>query len=158
MFRLFQMLSVVRVVMLLSVYAGTAFAQSQGEPVSDSSVVVETVHRYHDALSRGDSAVALALLTPDAIVLESGGMETRAEYRAQHLPADMAFAAGVPSQRTVRRVEVTGGMAWVASTSTSQGEFRGRPINSAGAELIILNRTAEGWKISAIHWSSRTRR
>ncbi len=38
------------------------------------------------------------------------------------------------------------------------GEFRGRPVNSAGAELMVLTRVQGTWKISAIHWSSRTRR
>ena len=125
---------------------------------TDSAAVVDVVARYHAALESADSAAALQLLAPDAVILESGGMETRDEYRAHHLPADIAFAAGVPSQRAVRRVAVRGDMAWVASTSTTQGEFRGRTINSAGAELTVLARTASGWRISAIHWSSRTRR
>jgi ketosteroid isomerase-like protein len=47
-------------------------------------------------------------------------------------------------------------VAWATSTSTARGEFRGRPVNSEGAELMVLTRTPEGWKISAIHWSSRT--
>ncbi|HET9453194.1 MAG TPA: nuclear transport factor 2 family protein, partial [Gemmatimonadaceae bacterium] len=101
---------------------------------------------------------ALRLLAPDAVILESGGAETVAEYRAHHLPADIAFAAAVPSNRTVTRVVVRGDMGWVASTSTTQGEFRGRAINSAGAELMVLTRTGDGWRISAIHWSSRARR
>lgn len=132
--------------------------QPSRAPVSDSGAVVETVRRYADALARGDSVAALALLTDDVLVLESGGVETREEYRAHHLAADMAFASGVRSERIVRRVEVRGDVAWVASTSTSQGEFRERQINSAGAELMVLTRTGAGWKIAVIHWSSRARR
>ena len=124
----------------------------------DSAAVIEVVDRYHAALARGDSATALQLLASDAVILESGGAESRDEYRAHHLPADIAFAAAVRAQRTVTRVVVRGDMAWVASTSTSQGEFRGRTINSAGAELMVLSRTGDGWRISAIHWSSRARR
>jgi hypothetical protein len=30
-------------------------------------------------------------------------------------------------------------------------------VNSIGAELMVLTRMMDGWKISAIHWSSRTR-
>ena len=138
--------------------AGTFHPARKNFVASDSAAVVEVVSRYHAALAGGDSATALRLLAPDAVILESGGLETVAEYRAHHLPADIAFAAGVPAQRTVRSVRVVGDMAWVASTSVSQGEFRGRAINSAGAELMVLARTAEGWRISAIHWSSRTRR
>lgn len=131
----------------------------RGAPANpDSAAVVDAVARYHAALAGGDSATALQLLASDAVILESGGAESRDEYRAHHLPADIAFAAAVRAQRTVTRVVVRGDMAWVASTSTSQGAFRGRTINSVGAELMVLSRTTDGWRISAIHWSSRVRR
>lgn len=124
---------------------------------TDSTAVVSALAAFHAALASGDSTAALRLLTPDAIILESGGSETVAEYRAHHLPADIAFARAVPSTRTLRRVAVTGDVAWVASTSTTRGEFRGRAINSRGAELATLRRTSGGWQITAMHWSSRTR-
>ena len=129
-----------------------AFAQA------DSTEVARVVTAYHHAMSQGDSSAALALLASDAVILESGGVETRDEYRSHHLPADIAFAMAVAGQRTRVRVSVRGDVAWAWSTSTSQGEFRGRPVNSAGAELMVLTRTAVGWRISAIHWSSRARR
>ena len=136
---------------------GTA-AATPGETTSDSAAVVTAVLRYHAAIEAGDSLAALALLTPDAVVLESGGFETRAEYRSHHLPSDIAFARAVASERAPVRVVVRGDVAWVALTSTAQGEYRGRPVNSAGAELMVLTRTEGGWQISAIHWSSQTRR
>lgn len=127
-------------------------------PASDSAAAVAVVRRYNELLAAGDSLGALALLTDDAVVLEGGGVETRAEYRLHHLPADMEFARAVRSERIVRRVSVRGDVAWVSSTSTTQGEFRGRAVNSTGAELMVLVKTPTGWKISAIHWSSRSRR
>lgn len=138
--------------------AGSAWSPSPGGAESDSAVVAAVVERYHRALESGDSAAALALLTSDAVILESGGIETREEYRSHHLPADIAFARAVKSARSPIRVVVRGDVAWAMSTSTAQGEFRGRPINSADAELMVLTRTTEGWKINAIHWSSRSRR
>ena len=128
-------------------------AEAQGA-TSDSIAVTSAVSRYHDALSRGDSLAALALLTPTAVILESGEFETRDQYRKGHLPADIGFAAAVPSRRTVGRVTIRGDMAWVASSSVTRGKMRGRAINSAGAELMVLERNVEGWRISAIHWSS----
>lgn len=124
----------------------------------DSADVAAAVHAYDRALSTGDSTAALALLAPDAVILESGGIETREEYRSHHLPGDIAFARAVPSQGGPVSVRVRGDVAWAWSTSTTQGEFRGRQINSSGAELMVLTRTAAGWKITAIHWSSRARR
>ena len=131
-------------------------AQSPETP-SNSAAVVETVENYHAALAAGDSAAALALLTPDAVILESGGIESRDEYRAHHLPADIAFASAVPRERGAITVTVRGDIAWAASTSTARGEFRDRAIDSQGAELMVLERTPEGWRIAAIHWSSRPR-
>ena len=136
---------------------GTAAATRTGTQ-SDSAAVVATVLRYHAAISAGDSLAALALLTPDAVVLESGSFETRAEYRSHHLSSDIAFARAVASERAPVRVVVRGDVAWAALTSTAQGEYRGRAVNSAGAELMVLTRTADGWRIIAIHWSSRARR
>ncbi len=130
-------------------------AQGMG---GDSAAVASVVDRYHRALESADSAGALALLASDAVILESGGIETREEYRSHHLPADIAFARGVKSVRSPIRVVVQGDVAWATSTTTAQGDFRGRPVNSAGAELMVLTRTTDGWKINAIHWSSRSRR
>ena len=124
----------------------------------DSSAVVATVERLHALLEQGDSAAVLELLSPDIAVLESGGYENLSEFRAHHLPADIEFARAVTSTRTLRSVRVVGDAAWVASTSIAQGQFRGRTINSSGAELIVLRRMGTQWKIVAIHWSSRTRR
>jgi ketosteroid isomerase-like protein len=116
------------------------------------------VDRYHRALESADSVGALALLASDAVILESGGVETREEYRSHHLPADIAFVRAVTGVRSPIRVVVRGDVAWATSTTTAQGDFRGRPVNSAGAELMVLTRTTDGWKINAIHWSSRSRR
>ena len=103
-------------------------------------------------------AAALSLLADDVVILESGGAETRDEYRAHHLPGDIAYARAVPSERGPLRATVKGDAAWVTGTSTSRGEFRGRAVNSTGAELVVLARDGGAWKIRAIHWSSRSRR
>lgn len=124
---------------------------------SDSAAVVETIERFHRALADGDRAAALALLDAKAIVLESGGSETRAEYEAHHLKSDIDFARAVKSVRAPGAVAVSGDVAWAWSTSTTQGEFRGKPVNSAGAELMVLRRDRDAWRIVAIHWSSRKR-
>lgn len=135
-----------------------ATAEARPVPSSDSSDVVAVIARFHGALARGDSAAALALLASDALIVESGSIETRAEYRAHHLPADIDFARAVPSTRTVTRVTVQGDAAWVVATSTTDGQLNGRVVNSTGAELTVLRRVAAGWQIAAVHWSSRSRR
>jgi hypothetical protein len=44
-------------------------------------------------------------------------------------------------------------VAWVYSTSTTKGEYRGREINSRGAELAVLVRSDGTWRIVALQWS-----
>jgi ketosteroid isomerase-like protein len=128
-----------------------AFAQSQ----VDSTGVAVVVNRYHRALAEGDSAAVLALLAEDAVILESGGIESRQEYRSHHLPADIAFVRAVKGTRSPVRVHVRGDVAWATATSTTRGNYGGRAVNADGAELMVLTRAPDGWKINAIHWSSR---
>jgi ketosteroid isomerase-like protein len=124
---------------------------------ADSVAIVRTVSRFHSALERGDTTTVKNLLARDVRVLEGGEAETREQYLAHHLAADIEFAKAVSGQRTLISYTREGNVAWVISTSTSTGSFRGRDINSIGAELIILSRTTKGWQIRAIHWSSARR-
>lgn len=138
---------------------GTAAAQG-GLPASrgDSSDVAAVVERFSAALAAGDSATALALLSSDVVILESGGAESLADYRSHHLPADIEFSRAVPGRHGPLTVRVLGDVAWASRTGTAEGTYRGRAVNSASAELMILTRAATGWTIRAIHWSSRSRR
>lgn len=138
---------------------GNAVAQPphSNAPAADSAAIVEIVGRFHAALEHGDSAGAATLLDERAVILESGELETRADYLRHHLAADIAFARTVRSSRQVRRVEQAGDGAWVVSTSTATGTFAGRPVDSEGAELMTLSRNSAGWRIAAIHWSSHRR-
>ena len=137
--------------------ASSAAAQDRA-PVPDSAAIVGTVARFHDALAAGDSLGVLVLLTDDVVVLEAGGFESRNEFRQHHLAADIQFARSSQTQRRVRSVTRRGDAAWVASTSTTTRVVDGQEVRSAGAELMVLILTPSGWRISAIHWSSRARR
>jgi ketosteroid isomerase-like protein len=125
---------------------------------ADSAAVAQVIHRFHAALEAGDSVAALGVLSEDAMILESGVVETRAEYRAHHLPADIAFARAVPRESGPVRVTVRGDVAWAISESVVRGTYRERPIDSRNVELMVLERGSEGWRIAAIHWSSRALR
>ena len=124
---------------------------------ADSVAVVAAVQSFHSALAEGDSATVLDLLSADARIVEGGGIETRAEYRSGHMRGDMRFASAVSREVGSILVVVLGDVAWATSTNVTQGEARGRNIDSRGAELMVLTREADGWKIRAVHWSSRSR-
>jgi ketosteroid isomerase-like protein len=121
----------------------------------DREDVVATLDAFHAALAAGDSRGALALLADDTIIAEAGELETLAQYRDHHLAADIAFARAVPVRRQPPRVTVQGDVAWAVSTSEASGTFRERSVDVAGAELAVLTRTLSGWRIRAVHWSSR---
>ncbi len=125
---------------------------------SDSGAVLAVVRRFHATLAAADSTGALGLLAADVLIIEGGDVQTREQYRSHHLSADIAFARAVPSNRQSAQVVVRGDVAWVASTSVTEGTYSSRAINSAGAELAVLSRERDGWKIRAIHWSSHSRR
>lgn len=120
--------------------------------------VVAVVDAFHQALVAGDSTAALALLSDDVVILEGGGVETKDEYRSGHLAGDMRYAGAVPAERGEMEVRRSGDVAWAWSTSVRQGRMGKREIDSRGAELVVLRRGDDGlWRITAIHWSSRSR-
>lgn len=143
---------------VVSMITTTRSGAQARSPNDDSAAVAKVVNEFHRALSSGDSAAALALLSPDGVVLESGGIETMSEYRSHHLPSDIEFAQAVKSERSALNVSVLGQTAWTRASTVSQGTFRGRPVNSSGAESMVLIKNSRGWQIVSIHWSSRTRR
>ena len=144
----------VAVGLLLAAGSSPLVAQATAD---DSAAVVAVIQAFHASLARGDSLAVLGLLADDATILEAGGMETKEEYRRHHLPADIAFAQAVQGERTAPSVTVAGEVAWAVSTSSARGEFRGRAVDVTGAELMVLGCTRRGWRIRAIHWSSRSR-
>ncbi|HEU4994186.1 MAG TPA: nuclear transport factor 2 family protein, partial [Gemmatimonadaceae bacterium] len=120
----------IAIIMLVSAATGRAAAQGQSPSMAP---VAETARRFHDLLAAGDSAAVVRLLAPDLVVVESGAVETRAEYLAHHLGADIAFAKAVPAQRQVLSVTMDGDVAWIASSSTASGRMGERQIESRGA-------------------------
>jgi ketosteroid isomerase-like protein len=141
------------VALAIGLHVGALDLQAQTE-----AEIVSVVDAYHTALAAGDSATALSLLAEDVVILESGGVETKAQYRSGHLSGDMRFAQAVPRERSDITVQVMDDVAWAWSTSVTEGRMGEREINSQGAELMVLARVGGDWRITAIHWSSRQRR
>ena len=145
------------VLLALALGAGPAPSPVRASAAQDDTGVAAVVSAFHEALAAGDVAAAESLLAPDAVILESGELETREQYLREHLPADIAFAQAVRSERSAVEVARSGTVAWAVSTSESTGELRGRRIHSRGAELMVLARGEAGWRIRAIHWSAHSR-
>ena len=133
-----------------------AAAQADAEELASAKA---TVNAFQEALKNGDSAGVRKLLAADAVVLESGHLESVDEYLRHHLSADIEFAKAVPSKLVSMEARVSGQTAWVWATREAEGSFRNQPVKLANTELIVLTRKgSEGWEVRAIHWSSRKTR
>jgi ketosteroid isomerase-like protein len=113
------------------------------------------VDSFHEALGLNDTKTAAALLADDALIFESGGVErSKTEYAAHHLSADAEFARAVTSAITRRVARTEGSLAWVATEGRTTGRFRGKTINLATTETMVLRRVGTTWLIVHVHWSS----
>jgi ketosteroid isomerase-like protein len=119
---------------------------------AEVSAVLES---FYGAIKRGDGKAAMSVIAPDAVFIESGRLETRAEYEANHLPLDIGFEKQVDGTRDPLRVTFSGNTAWVIATTRYDGTFDGGPVRFISAQLMLLTYDEGAWRIRSIHWSSR---
>ena len=104
---------------------------------ADSTAVVSAVQQFHAALAAGDSARAVAMLSSDVVVLESGAIQTRAEYLSHHLGADMKASKGSKATRNVVEVRLMGEAAYVVTKTVSPPSGADNSTGSEMAELMV---------------------
>ena len=126
-------------------------------PAPREQDVVAVMEAFYGAMKTGDKTVAMQNIAPDAVFLESGKLETRAEYEANHLPADIEFERQVTGKRSPWQVKFDGDTAWGIATTEFNGTFDGSPVNFVSAQLAVLSRQDGAWRIRSVHWSSRRR-
>lgn len=131
-----------------------AQACTTAAPPSEAEVTA-VVEAFYAAIKKGDSAGAMSLIAPDAVFLESGKLETRAEYESNHLPADIEFESQVDGTRRPMQVTFKDDAAWVIALTEYAGTFEGSPVDFISAQLVVLTRDDGTWRIRSIHWSSR---
>jgi len=129
--------------------------QSFGEPAAvDAATIISTAEGFHKALAAGEPDRVMSLLSPDALIVEGGAVQTRDEYQREHLADDIAYARAVPSTQRDVIVRHEGDAAWVTSTFKVTGKFHDKPVDDFAAETMVLTKTPTGWRIRIIHWSS----
>ncbi|MFB6279215.1 MAG: nuclear transport factor 2 family protein [Salinibacter sp.] len=146
---------ILTVLLLTSVPTQAQQADSPADPGADAAV--ETVERFQTALANQDRATVEELLLADAVILEGGGLETKDEYFDHHFGADATFLNDLDREIEDRQVRREKGMAWVSTKSRLYGTYDGDSVDLSSAELMVLRETPDGWRIAAIHWSSRSR-
>ncbi len=136
----------------------TVAFEAPAQSPSDSAAAAAVVEQFHAALVAGDSARVVSLLADDVVIAEAGAIETRAEYIGHHLGADMKASRSSKGDRTVVRVTVMRDAALIAARTINPPTGAQGNTGSELAELMIVSRTSSGWRIRAVHWSSRRRR
>ena len=120
---------------------------------------VAALERFSTALSAGDLSAAGAELDPSVLILESGGAErTRDEYLGGHAKHDAEFlkTAHITLQRRI--AEASGDLVWVGSESEIHASRGDKMLMISSTETAVLRKTAQGWKIVHLHWSSRAQK
>ena len=122
---------------------------------SQTQAAENIVDAFRKALTDGDSKQAMALLSDDVLIYESGGAEaSKAEYASHHLEADIAFLKGIKQSVSARSAQASGDMALITTKGAAVGTYKDKSIDSASTETMVLRLTEGKWKIVHIHWSS----
>ena len=108
-------------------------------------------------MKNGDRAAAMSHIAEDAVFVESGRLETREEYEKNHLPADISFEKQVSGKRGEWKITIEDNTAWAIATTDYDGIFDGAPVAFTSAQLAVLSRDGDAWRIRSIHWSWRRR-
>jgi len=119
--------------------------------------VTASLEAFYAAMKTGDKAAAMRAIAPDAVFIEGGRLETRAEYESKHLPADIEFERAVAGKRGPLNITFNGSTAWAIATTEYAGTFENTPVNFISAQLMVLTRNNGPWVIRSVHWSSRRR-
>lgn len=122
---------------------------------SPAAVAAQLSH----ALSTGDEPAVRALLSPDVLIFESGGVESSLdEYASHHLPADVAFLADLNSENVSQSSGGDAASAWVATTTRLRGQFKGKDVDLDSTETLVMSNASGAWRIVHVHWSSAPHR
>ncbi len=133
----------------LLVYSLTAHAASP----------IATVEAFQKAMAAGDRQGMESALHPDVLIYEGGHVESsRAEYARHHMDADIAFGKSATVQVLKRVQTQEGDMAIVTTETKTTASQAATPVVYMGTETLVLKRSASGWQIVHVHWSSYKRK
>lgn len=141
------------------VEAGRETASAVQDIVPEATDAVAALERFSAALSAGDLDAVGAELDAAVLILESGGVErSRDEYLGGHAKHDAEFLKAAHITLKRRSAKASGDLVWVASESEIHASKDDKMLMISSTETAVLRKTAQGWKIVHIHWSSRAQR
>ena len=136
----------------------TTPAQSNGAALSpDAREAVKVVNDFMGALASGQLENARQLMTPDAAVIANGHvLGNRDSYINGAAKGDATALASVQRELLRRDVKAGPNVGWVLSEKRLSAPGAGKDApGEVVTETMLVAKTAQGWKITHIHWSGR---
>ncbi len=133
-------------------------SRGYGQQATEKEAVVNSLEAFHQAIVDNNTERARSLLADSAKILESGVIESRDEYLADHFHMDGKFLSAMNRKVKTRNVTIQGEIAWVSTNSRTRGTYKGRDLNLNSLELAVLTKVDDEWEISSLHWSSSKRK
>ena len=127
--------------------------QASANPAADAAAKV--VDGLMAAMADGQFETARQLMVPGAIVMANGvvlGPRDAFIDGAAHKVTDVLRQT--QRQLLNRKIEAGPAAAWVLSEKLVKPTRQGQPAEVL-TETMLLARTAQGWKVAHIHWSTR---
>jgi ketosteroid isomerase-like protein len=134
---------------------GTSIAIGQDSPTEKN--VIKTLDAFHQAIIDNDSQAAQNLLSESVRILEGGNIETKDEYLSHHFHSDGKYLSAMKREVESRNVTIEGNTAWVSTLTHTWGTYSDRKLDLNSLELAVLKKEGKNWKITALHWSSRSK-
>ena len=129
-----------------------------GQDSAAEKKVIKTLEAFHQAIIDNDSQAAKNLLSKSVRILEGGNIETKDKYLSHHFHSDGKFLSAMKREVESRSVTIEGNTAWVSTQTHTWGTYSDRELDLNNLELAVLKKEGESWKITALHWSSRSKK
>ncbi len=141
--------------LLLFMSSSGVFAQPNGTGEVQDSSYIQTLDKFRKAIISGDRVLAGKELTQNAYIMQAGERATRDQFIYKHIIPECEYVYSVNQKVEERIVRQMRDVAWISSiylvTVTHED---GNSISRKLAELAILKKRNEQWKIDMIHWSN----
>lgn len=147
-----------RKILLTALPVLLATTLSYGQQASQERAVINALNSFHQAIVENDASNARDLLSDSVRILEGGNIETKEEYLSHHFHLDGKFLGAMNREVESRTTTIVGNMAWVSTKSHTRGTYNDRELDLNSLELAVLKKAEDMWKITALHWSSRSRK
>ncbi len=88
-------------------------------------------------------------------MLEGGTLQSAQSYASGHMQGDMRFLAAISSEILARDQQSSERQATIITQRRMTGRFNDRDVDLLGTETATLAKTAAGWRITHLNWTSR---